>query len=75
MPSCRGRIEICKRVASGHPDRAAGRLGQACDHVEDRRLAAAGLAQDRQHLAAMDFEIEPSTAEIRRIAADFAEHL
>src|ERR1700730_4713739 len=43
--------------------------------VEDRRLAAAGLAEDRQHLAGANVEGEAIHRTIGRAGAGLAEHL
>jgi hypothetical protein len=50
-------------------------FGQSCDHVEDRRLAAAGLAQDCQHLAGTNIEVDVVDGAVRRVAAGFAKDL
>jgi hypothetical protein len=47
----------------------AGRLaGQLDDHPAGRRLAAAGLADQRQHLALLDREVDPVDGPMRRAA-------
>ena len=49
-------------VASLETDLAGGRLDQAQHQAAGRRLAAAGLADERQRLAGMQVEGQPSTA-------------
>ena len=73
--SCRGTNRSPEGIAAVDPHRAGGRLGQAGDHVEDRRFAAAGLAEQRQHLARPDLEIEPVDRDIGRRRAALAERL
>src|SRR5580698_8809496 len=68
------RVEIGKGIAAADAHRAAGRLGEARDHVEDGRLAAAGLAQDRQHLAGTHVEIETVDGAVFGLRAALAEH-
>ena len=69
------RIEVRKRIAPADAHGAAGRLGQPRDHVEDRRLAAAGLADQRQHLAGANVEIETVHRAVGRLRARLAEFL
>jgi len=47
-----------REVASADPDRSRGRPVDSGDEVEERRLAAAGGAHDRQELAAGDREVD-----------------
>jgi hypothetical protein len=68
-------VKVREGITTADAHRAAGRLGQPCDHVEDRRLAAAGLAQDRQHLAGANIEVDIVNRAVRRVAARLAEDL
>ena len=54
----RNEFEFREGIAAVDPHCAAARRGQPGDHVEDGRLAAAGLAEQRQHLAGANVEIE-----------------
>src|SRR6185436_19924550 len=47
-------------VASGDLDRAAVRLVDAADEVQQSRLAAAGRPRERRELAARDLEVDPA---------------
>src|SRR5690348_13695611 len=51
-------VELDERVVTLHPHAAGGRPQQAGDQVERRRLATAGLAEDRDELAASDREAQ-----------------
>jgi hypothetical protein len=66
-------VEFAERVAPLDRHRAGCRLGEARDHVENRRFAAAGLAEQRQHLALCHFEIELVDRGIGRGIAGLAE--
>src|SRR5262245_56036708 len=51
-------IEVIVRSATADPDAALRRTVEADYQIEEGRLAAAGLADDRHHLAAADAEVE-----------------
>ena len=56
-------------VLAADADHALGRLGEAGDHAQDRRLAAARRAQEREELARLDVNVDmvdgPEDAEVR----------
>ena len=52
-------VEIPEWIEPLHAHRAFGRLHQPGDEIEGRGLAASGLAEQRNHLAARDIEAEP----------------
>ena len=49
---------IVDDVAAAEDHRAGGRLGQAQDRPAERRLAAAGLADEAEDLARLDLEVD-----------------
>ncbi len=55
-------------VAHAVADRAVGRLEPARDAVEQRRLAGAGFADDRQDLAGPQVEVDARAADARPVA-------
>ena len=61
-------VEVAKGVAPVDLDSAGRRLDQAGQQIEHRRLAATGLADDRDELARLDFEAEISYGEDGEIA-------
>ena len=55
------------QVLAVDPDRALGGIVEARDEVDQRRLALAGRADDRAHLAGRDFEVDVLEDELVRL--------
>ena len=49
-----------RQVLAVEPDRARGREVERAEHVQERRLADARGADDRDHLAGLELEVEPA---------------
>src|SRR6185295_6196458 len=58
------------QVLSVDPDRAFRGIVEARDEVDQRRLAFAGRADDRAHLAGRDFEVDVREDELVRLVAE-----
>ena len=59
QPPLRGRIQPAQ-LAAHQLHRAAGGRIEAAQHVQQRALARAGGADDRQRLAGVDFQVHPA---------------
>ncbi len=69
------KIEIAMRALVADAQRAFGRRFQPDHQIEEGGFAAAGLADDRHHLARRDVEIEPVDGDHRLPGRGLAKHL
>ena len=75
LTASRSASDAVEDVDAEDPDRAGRRAVQPDDRAQEHRLAGARAADDAQHLAAVDVEVEPVVHHLGAEAVDEAAHL